>query len=90
VVVSTGVELTIRLQSRALVRAPKQKKLRLGDTVYVLYNYTTMQVRSLWTEIEYHADDEIEEEPEPIRMHPDDEEPHVVALLSDPDSVVSL
>lgn len=39
------------------MRVPRQKDLRLGDTVYVCYDYTRMVVRELWSEEEYHADD---------------------------------
>ena len=57
VVVDTEVGLTIRLESRALVRVHKQKDLRLGDTCYVLYNYTTLEVWRIWTEEEYAIED---------------------------------
>lgn len=76
VIVGTSAELTIRLPSRAVVKAPLQKDLRLGDTCYVLYNYTIMKVRQVWTEEEYRSEDfepQLEwdepEEPEWVAAH---------------------
>ncbi len=57
IVISRSAKLTIRLSSGARVRVSRQKDLRLGDAVYVCYDYTRMVVRELWTEEEYRADD---------------------------------
>ena len=80
VVVDTSAGLTIRLQSRALVRTPRQKKLKLGDTCYVLYNYTTMQVRMIWTEKEYNALEDSSGDAFEFLLPPEWEEPHAWAL----------
>jgi len=57
-VISRGTELTIRLSSGARVRVPRQKDLRLGDAVFVCYDYTRMVVREIWTEQEYHTEED--------------------------------
>jgi hypothetical protein len=80
VVVDTSAGLTIRLSSRAVVRVPEQKKLRLGDTCYVLYNYTTMAVRGVWTEEEYSAEDDIDSEEPRVKLPPSWSDPHEWAV----------
>lgn len=58
IVISRGADLLIRLSSGSRVRIPRQKDLRLGDTVYVCYDYTQMVVREIFTEEEYLADED--------------------------------
>jgi len=58
IVISRSAELTIRLSSGARVRIPRQKDLRLGDAVYICYDYTQMVVREVWTEVEYLAEED--------------------------------
>lgn len=58
IVISRGAELLIRLTSGSRVRVPRQKDLRLGDTVYVCYDYTRLVVREIFTEEEYFAEDD--------------------------------
>ena len=53
VVDTNGGLLGVRLATRALVHVAKQKGLRLGDRCYILYDYTRMRVREVWTEAEY-------------------------------------
>lgn len=89
VVIKRSVMLTIHLSSGAKVRVPRQKDLRLGDTVYVLYDYTRMVVRDLWTEDEYSLEESFGPEPM-IETPPDTEEPWKWAMLSDPVPDVSL
>ena len=63
IVISRGAELVVRLTSGARVRIPRQKDLRLGDTVYVCYDYTQMVVREVFTEAEFLASDDVADEP---------------------------
>lgn len=58
IVISRGAELLIRLISGSRVRIPRQKDLRLGDTVYICYDYTQMVVREVFTEEEYLAEED--------------------------------
>jgi len=89
VVVNTGAELTLRLESGGLVRVPSQKDLRLGDTAYVLYDYTRMIVRDIWTESEYEFEDDGSIEPE-YNLPPDWADPHEWAIEPAACPVVSL
>lgn len=59
IVIKTGPVLTVRLYTRALVEVPRHPQLRLGDTAYVLYDYTRMQVNDVWTEEEFTAHDDV-------------------------------
>jgi hypothetical protein len=63
IVISRGAELVIRLSSGARVRIPRQKDLRLGDAVYICYDYTSMVVREVYTEEEFLASDNIADDP---------------------------
>ncbi len=76
VVIETGVVLVIRLKSRALVRVPEQKDLKLGDTCYILFDYTRLEVHMIWTEAEYDAEDNSSGEEFEYLLPPDWEEPH--------------
>ena len=63
-IISTSTGLVIRLKNGARVKVAKQKNLKIGDTCYVLYNYTNMSVRYIWTEKEMsdYGSDETESE----------------------------
>ena len=74
VVISTDNVLVIRLASRAQIRVAHQKDLRLGDTVYVLFDYTRLKVREVWTEEEHDRADDTGSE-EPVLHLPPDWEP---------------
>ena len=74
IIIDTSAELLIRLQSGARINVPRQKDLRLGDTCYVLYDYTRMLVNRIWTEEEYYQSDEPNEEIEKIDMGPYEED----------------
>lgn len=89
IVIKCGAELTLRLESGGLVRVPEQKDLRLGDTAYVLYDYTRMVVHGVWTESEYHAPEDDGEELD-FNLPPDYEEPHKWAVEAEVCPVVSL
>jgi len=58
VVIVCGAELTLRLESGGQVRIPRRDDLRLGDTAYVLYDYTQLVVRDVWTEAEYDLEED--------------------------------
>jgi hypothetical protein len=45
-----GTELVLRTKHGARIRIPKQKGLGLGDTCHILYDYTKMRVREIWTD----------------------------------------
>ena len=62
VVIDRGTGLTIRLKSGALVRVARHPELLLGDTCYVLYDYTRLAVHDIWTEDEYFMQDDDGEE----------------------------
>lgn len=90
VVIDRGVKLMVRLYSGARVRIPRQKDLRLGDTCYILFDYTRLEVRDVWSEEEYYNLEDVFG-PENRDEHPPDlEEPHKWAMLSEPDPGVSL
>ena len=89
VVIGCGAELTLRLESGGQVRIPRQKDLRLGDTVYVLYDYTRLVVRDIWTEAEYEVEEDWGEELD-HNLPPDYEPPHRWAVEPEPALVVSL
>ena len=85
-----GGRLSVRLITRAIVHVPRQKGLKLGDPCYILYNYTTMKVRKVWTEAEYKDKGD-----EPQLNWDDEEEPdwvpaHELASQSEGNPVVSL
>ena len=63
IVISRGAELVVRLTSGSRVRIPRQKDLRLGDTVYICYDYTRMVVRDILSEEEFLAEDNIADDP---------------------------
>jgi hypothetical protein len=89
VVIDCGAELTLRLESGGQVRIPKQKDLRLGDTAYVLYDYTQLVVRDVWTKAEYEVEENWGEELD-HNLPPDYEEPHRWAIEPELALVVSL
>ncbi len=86
IIVDTSAVLAIRLASGARVKVPHQKELRLGDTCYVLYDYTRMLVNRIWTEEEYHQSDDPSEDVDEADMGPYEEDiiqtliNHVVCL----------
>ena len=90
IVISRGIELVVRLSSGARVRVPRQKDLRLGDTVFVCYDYTRMVVRELWTEAEYHAEEDVAGEEWDLVLPPEWEEPSAWAVDAEGRPVVSL
>ncbi len=89
VIIACGAELTLRLESGGQIRIPRQSDIRLGDTVYVLYDYTQLVVRGIWTEAEYN----IEEDGSIELAHnlpPEYAEPHKWAVEAEVALVVSL
>ena len=54
VVVETGTDLVVRLQSGAKLGIPHRRDLLLGDTCYILFDYTRLEVYDVWSEDEYH------------------------------------
>lgn len=89
VVIDVGVGMEIRLASRARLTIPRHPELRLGDTCYVLYDYTTMEVRDIWTEEEYFREDDLGEEPV-VNLPPDYAAPEEWAVEAEGRPVVSL
>ncbi len=55
VVIETGATTTIRLRSGARLDIPGRRDLRLGDVCFVLFDYTRLEIRDVWTEEEYYA-----------------------------------
>lgn len=88
VVINTDTELTLRLESGGQVRVPKQKDLRLGDTAYVLYDYTRLVVHDIWTVDEYNVMENDGEEPKVV-LPPDYAEPYKWAVPAEICPVVS-
>lgn len=80
IVVKTGVVLTVRLQSRAIVEIPRVPELRLGDTCYILYDFTTMQVHDYWTEEEFNGYEDVSGGEFWLPAAPGAEEPHELAV----------
>ena len=89
VVIDRGAGLTIRLKSGALVRIGRRQDLLLGDTCYVLYDFTKLSVRDVWTEGEFYLQDDDGEELE-FELPPDYEEPSKWAVEPEGRPVVSL
>jgi len=58
VVIKVGTALKIRLSSRAVVSIPFRGDLKLGDTCFILYDFTCLEVRDVWTEAEYFAEED--------------------------------
>jgi len=90
VVVSTGANLLIRLKSGAKVSIPRRRDLLLGDVCFILFDYTRLEVRDVWSESEYHA---LEESAGPectVERPPDWESPSAWAEQSEPWPGVSL
>jgi len=90
VVIDRGVKLMIRLSNGARVRIPRQKDLRLGDTCFVLFDYTRLEVRDVWSEEEYHNLEDVFGPEDREETPPDGEEPHRWAEMSNPVPGVSL
>lgn len=90
VVIDRGVNLMVRLSTGARVRIPRQSDLRLGDTCYILFDYTRLAVSGVWTEEEYHNLEDVFGPECEIETPPDAEEPHRWAELSNPVPGVSL
>lgn len=90
VVIRRGVRLMVRLSTGAIVSISRQKDLHLGDTCFILYDFTRLEVRDVWSEEEYYNLEDVfgpeirEETP------PDAEEPHRWAQMSNPVPGVSL
>lgn len=70
VIEKSDSELMIRTKQGVRLRVPAQKGLGLGDTCYILYDFTRMNVREVWTE-----EDLLEPQsgPEPENFLPEDE-----------------
>lgn len=89
VVIDTDAGLTLRLESGGQVHVPKQKDLRLGDTAYVLFDYTRLIVHDIWTEDEYNVMENDGEEPKVV-LPPGWDEPYMWAVDAEVCPVVSL
>ena len=89
IVIKRGTEMTIRLRTGALVRVARRKDLLLGDTCYVLYDYTTLEVHDIWTEDEYYLRDD-DGEVLDFELPPDYEPAHKWAVEPEGRLVVSL
>lgn len=83
IVVKVGTTLIVRLQSRATLSIARHPDLRLGDVCYILYDYTCMEVRDVWTEAEYHAQEDVSGGEFVLPLPPEHEEPHELAVNSD-------
>jgi hypothetical protein len=85
VIIGGSTKLLIRLRSGATVSIPRRNDLKLGDTCFVLFDYTRLEVRDVWSEEEYYA---LEDDgPCPVFEEegpPDREEPYKWAMMSDP------
>ena len=79
-VIKTGAVLTVRLQSRAVVDIPYRNDLLLGDTCYVLYDFTRMQVADIWSEDEYNEYEDVSGGEFLLPLPPGSEEPHEIAV----------
>lgn len=79
VVIMSSASLVIRLSNGARVSVPRQKNIQLGDTVYVLWDYTANCLRNVWTEEEYLVEDEIPMDNSTYLSSPDDDELEVGA-----------
>ena len=90
IVIDSGAELMIRLCTGAKLRIPIQKDLALGDTCFILFDYTNLSIHGIWTEDEYHNLEERSNFETKVEPTPDFDEPHEWARLSDPVSGVSL
>jgi hypothetical protein len=90
IVIKRGADLTIRLQTGARVRVPRQKDLRLGDAAFVCYDYTKMVVREVWSEDKYLSLEDTGSEEVDFPLHPDYEKPHKWAVDPEVCPVVSL
>jgi hypothetical protein len=75
IVIKTGAVLTVRLASRAIVEIARHPELRLGDTCYILYDFTRMQVRDVWTKDEYHMYEDVSGYEFDLPLPPEWEEP---------------
>ena len=84
VVIDRSVKLVIRLSSGARVRVPRQKDLRLGDTCFILFDYTRLEVKGIWTEEEYHNLEDVFGPEDRAETPPDLEKPWKWAMLSNP------
>jgi hypothetical protein len=49
--------MTARLESGAKLRLPNRKDFRLGDRLFVLFDYTKYEVKDILTEYEYSCRD---------------------------------
>lgn len=52
-IISTGVELMIRLTSGATIGIAQRSDLLLGDKCYILFDYTRLRIFAVWSEDEY-------------------------------------
>ena len=90
VVIDRGVKLMVRLSTGARVRIPRQKDLRLGDTCFILFDFTRLVVRDVWSEEEYYNLEDVFGPESMDETPPDAEEPHRWAEMSNPVPGVSL
>lgn len=56
VVIKTGAILVIQLSSGANIEAETDKDFRLGDPIWILFDYTQAKVAGVWTEAERYYD----------------------------------
>lgn len=80
IVVKVGTVLIVRLFTRATVEIPRHPELRLGDACFVLYDYTRMSVRDVWTMGEYHALEDVSGSEFKLPTPPGWEKPHEMAV----------
>jgi len=90
VVISTGADLIIRLQSGAAVAISRRSDLLLGDTCYILFDYTRLKVRDVWSEEEYHNLEDVSGIEDKSEKSPEWEKCQRWLDESDPGPVVSL
>lgn len=71
VVIETGAKTTIRLNSGARLDIPGRRDLRLGDVCFVLFDYTRLEIRDVWTEEEYYTLEDCSGEEDQLPLLPE-------------------